>query len=603
MRGSFGEKIRLVRDLIAYSIREQTSIVPITLLGLFSSMIELAVVISIIPLGIISGGHQLSPTSFWHRFPTMLGLAADARFYVFLFLSLMLLRMATFMTTQVLNSYVMQSLMAHFSTRALDSFVRHLPFRDILQHQIGHFVTLAGDEASRGAQIVVGVMKLVPVAFLFMLYIGLLLYQSPLSGLALLTVLLVIVLSLRNAFRQSLALGQRQQEQSRIAGTHFIETLSGLRTVRGFTAEVFVTSHYETLMQNYARTLFLNDALSQLTQFPAMVIIALVLVAVSVYGDSGWLILHMPIILAAIMMFMRLLPIANQGLEAGLKLTANLKAGSNVADMLNAVRTSNRQQKLEEFPAEERITEIAFRNVTFRYTKDTPFILSRFDCHFRAGHSYAITGPSGVGKSSLVDLLLKFFDPIEGCISVNGRDIASLTSASLRQHVVLAEQTTRIFHGTVVENVQFGHTQANEQAYDALKSVGLQDFLATLPEGAETVLSFQGSNFSGGQRQRVGLARALTRTADVLILDESTNALDHLTRERVLDALMREYKDRILIFVTHDPYVMERVSDIIELRPQGDFAATSAPRETVISASQLRSRATGVGIAASEIGT
>jgi ABC-type bacteriocin/lantibiotic exporter with double-glycine peptidase domain len=166
-----------------------------------------------------------------------------------------------------------------------------------------------------------------------------------------------------------------------------------------------------------------------------------------------------------------------------------------------------------------------------------------------------------------VDLLLKFYQPAKGAILVNGHDIAKHSTSSLRQHIILAEQAVRIFYGTVLENVQFDDAHAGDKAAEALRLVGLTELLKTLPAGMETMLTFGGSNFSGGQRQRVGIARALVRTADVLVLDESTNALDQATRKTIMDSLLANYKDRILIFITHDPYVLERVDEVIELVP------------------------------------
>ena len=213
------------------------------------------------------------------------------------------------------------------------------------------------------------------------------------------------------------------------------------------------------------------------------------------------------------------------------------------------------------------MTAIAFEHVVFGYGAGTAPILSDFSCTFEKGKSYAIAGPSGVGKSSLVDLMLKFFVPQDGTIRVNGRDIAQLSSESLRQRIVLCEQVVRIFHGSIAENVAYGKDLARTDIDRALAHVGLQEALAALPAGADTVLSFQGSNLSGGQRQRVGVARALVRSADVLVLDESTNALDYETRKKIMDTLLASYKDRILIFVTHDPYVVERVDHVIEMSP------------------------------------
>jgi ABC-type bacteriocin/lantibiotic exporter with double-glycine peptidase domain len=409
-------------------------------------------------------------------------------------------------------------------------------------------------------------MRVVPVAFLFLLYGLILLYQSWEAFVGLVGFILLTTFSLRSIFRKSLALGHRQQEESRNAGTHFIESLGGLRTVRSFTAEHFIISRHGEMMKRYMRTLSISEAFSNLNQIPIFLAVMILLLGVLIFTDSTLLDRQMPTILAGIMIFFRLLPIANQGLENALRLTANLRAGRNVADMLCAADAAEQIAPLPDLSDEEKVTSIEFDRVTFRYAEDTPKILDNFSLELKAGKSYAITGPSGIGKSSLIDLMLKFYTPLSGAIRMNGKDITRLSDASVRRHILLSEQTTRIFYGTVLENVRFGQLKNDIEARDALTTVGLQETLDTLPQGAETVLSFQGSNLSGGQRQRVGIARALARTADVLVMDESTNALDSGTRERVLKSILDAYRDGILIFVTHDPQVISRVDEVIELR-------------------------------------
>jgi ABC-type bacteriocin/lantibiotic exporter with double-glycine peptidase domain len=569
-------QIRLIYDLLAFAIRRRPSIVSITLLGIASSIVELLAMLSVIPLGVLASGRQIHNATLF-GVANHLGLTLDARFFVATFLSLFLVRTGTFILTQVLNGYIGQSLMGDFSTRAFASFVRDLSFSDIHKHQIGHFVALAGDEANRGSQIVVNLMRLAPVVFLFLLYGMVLLYQSWQGFIGLSVFIFLTAFSMRSAFRKSLSLGHRQQEESRVAVTHFIESLSGLRTVRSFTAENFIISRYAEMMKRYTRTLFLSEAFSNLSQVPIFLIAALSLVAMALYTDNKWLGQQMPAILAGIMIFFRLLPIANQGLENALRLTTNLRAGRNIAHMLRATQSAERTDPLPDFPDMEKIVSIQFDHVAFRYANDTPKILDNFSCRLQAGKSYALVGPSGVGKSSLIDLMLKFFMPLEGAIRVNGNDISQLSSASLRRHILLSEQAIRIFHGTILENVQFGHIRNDADARQALDMVGLEETLNALPAGGDTVLTFQGSNLSGGQRQRVGIARALFRTPDVLVMDESTNALDTRTRELVLESMLTSYRDRILIFVTHDPQVISRVDEVIELRaPTPPLSAETA---------------------------
>jgi ABC-type multidrug transport system fused ATPase/permease subunit len=566
MRGS--AEVQLVWRLLTYAVRHRPSIIPATLLGILSSMAEIVAMISIIPLGTLAAGGALSEHSPWHALATLLGTTPSARFFVILFLSTFLFRLASNVVALIFASHTMQMLFAHFASSAHAAFVRHLHFRDITRQQIGHFVAIAGDESNRGAQIVVGVMRIIPVVFLFAVYVVLLFVQSWQGGTVLVVLLLLLVLSMRGAFRKSLRLGRRIAEEARAVNNLFIDSLSGLRTVRGFTAENFVIRGYRSLIEKYVRTSFYADALSQLPQAPVIVLLGAALAYIVLFVDNSGLIGHLPLFFAGVMVFTRVMPMANYGLETAIRLTANLRAGSHINDMLTAIEDAGREDALESLPEGEPIRRIEFEAVDFRYSSDTPRILQDFSCVLEAGHSYALTGPSGAGKSSLVDLLLKFYGPDGGRIRVNGKDIASLSDHSLRKRIILAEQAVRIFHGSVLQNVQFDDPDASVRAEAALKLVGLAELLDSLPQGGHTMLTFQGGNFSGGQRQRVGIARALVRNADVLILDESTNALDQDTRVRIIDALLAEYKNRILVFITHDPYVMERVDQIVEMRPR-----------------------------------
>jgi ABC-type multidrug transport system fused ATPase/permease subunit len=572
MRGRV--ELHLVWRLLAYSIRRRPSIIPITLLGIMSSAAEIIAMVSIIPLGTLAAGGALRHESVWHRLPSALGLTPDTKFFVVLFLSTFLFRLVSNMATAILLSHTMQSLFGHFASSAYAAFIRHLRFQDIVKNQIGHFFAIAGDESNRGAQIVVGVMRITPIVFLFVAYTGFIFYQSWQGGMGLLLLLLLMSFALKGAFRKTLILGRRIAEEARAVNNIFFDSLGGLRTVRGFTAENFVIRGYRNLMDRYVRTTFFAETLSQLTQLPIIVLLAAILLVIALFVDDSGLMTNMPLFFAGVMMFTRVMPMANYGMETAMKLTANLKAGSHIDEMLTAVHDAEKRDALPDFPANERITRISFENLDFRYSTDTPQILDNFSCLLEAGNSYAITGPSGTGKSSLVDLLLKFYEADRGTIRVNQKDISRLSSDSLRKHIILAEQAVRIFYGTVLENVQFDDPGARERAETALRLVGLTDLLGSLPQGLDTMLTFQGGNFSGGQRQRIGIARALVRTADVLILDESTNALDQDTRGRILDALLETYRDRILIFITHDPYVMERVDKVITLR-----ASEAAPSE------------------------
>jgi len=563
-------QLALLRNLVAYVVRIRPDAIATTILGVVSSAMELAALTSLIPLSQLAGHQAIRDGSFWHRMPMALGFLPGVKFYAMMFLLLLLLRTITQTAAGVLTQHLNRNLIAHFSARTLEALVHHLTFAQVQKESIGHFVTLAGDEANRAAQIIAALMKLVPLVALFLLYIATIVIQSWKFGAGLFVFIFVTVLCLWGAFRKSHALGQRQQVESRSLNTHFIESLSGLRTVRSLTGEQFVSMRYDQMIRAYARTCFSIDALNQISStMPTVLLVSGLLIAVSQFATPEWLTGFLPAIMVGAMMVLRLLPLAGQTLDVAMRLTADLKAAENISEMLEVVKSAATLKASPLLNLEEPITHIAFDNVSFRYSEDTLPVLDRFSVAFEAGKSYAITGPSGSGKSSVVDLLLKFFQPQSGTILVNGRNVATLSDTSLRQRIVLAEQAVRIFYDTVQHNILFGRDGAPVDVLDALETVGLRDFIATLPDAELTLLNFQGSNFSGGQRQRVGLARALLHPSDVLILDESTSALDHKTREKILSTILPCYRDRILIFIAHDPAILARVDEVIHLQPSG----------------------------------
>jgi ABC-type bacteriocin/lantibiotic exporter with double-glycine peptidase domain len=557
----------ILKTLALYVLRRKPYIVFAILIGIFSSALEVAAMASLIPLSLLASGATFSATSKWLLFPHALGLQPDVRFFAIAFLVLIAARTLLGSANMAQTFRIYRTLIAHFSSRAMDAFIWHLSFDNIQKQEIGHFIALTGDEANRAAQIIMYLMRIVPTASLLVFYIITLIFQSWTFGMLLVCFFGLTALCLQQAFRISMRLGKIQQEQARQASTHLLESLNGLRTVRGFNGEAYVASRYERMMNDYVGTCLKIDYINLASRAIPALVLMLAVLAIAQHIDLVWFRQNLSFIFIGVMMTLRVLPLAGQLLEAGLRLITDLRAAENIGTVLDAV-VSGQQQRLEDAPRSppsNTIRTIEFRDVTFRYAENTAFVLHHFNQVFQTGKSYAIVGPSGVGKSSMIDLMLKFYAPQSGEIRINDLAVSCISSAWIRERVALAEQATRLFYDTVLSNVIFGRKADREIGARAIRAAGLEDFIASLPKGLETVLQYQGSNFSGGQRQRIGLARALLLPADVLVIDEGTSALDAASKSLVVQSILSAYRDKIVIFVTHDHTVIESVDEVVTL--------------------------------------
>ena len=195
---------------------------------------------------------------------------------------------------------------------------------------------------------------------------------------------------------------------------------------------------------------------------------------------------------------------------------------------------------------------IAFRDVTFTYPNDEHPTLRGVSFAVAAGKRVAVMGPSGGGKSTLLYLLMRFYDPDAGAVTLDGHDLRDLKLLSLRDRVTLVMQEPVIFSGTVAENIRYGHLQAGgAEVRRAAKDADLHQFIQTLPDGYETVVGERGMTLSGGQRQRLALAASFLSQPSVLLLDDTTSALDPVTEARIRKTLDHLMEGRTCFIVTH----------------------------------------------------
>jgi len=209
--------------------------------------------------------------------------------------------------------------------------------------------------------------------------------------------------------------------------------------------------------------------------------------------------------------------------------------------------------------------EIAFEGVTFRYpARPETAALTGLDFRVRAGETVALVGPSGAGKTTIFQLLLRFFDPDEGRVTLDGTDIRDFARSDLRRQLALVPQEPVIFATTARENIRFGRPDATDAEIEAAaRAAAAHDFLARLPEGYDTYVGERGVMLSGGQRQRIAIARAILRDAPVLLLDEATSALDAESERAVQAAVDRLAEGRTTLIIAHRLATVKRADRIL----------------------------------------
>jgi len=194
---------------------------------------------------------------------------------------------------------------------------------------------------------------------------------------------------------------------------------------------------------------------------------------------------------------------------------------------------------------------VTFENVTFSYDTGEE-ILKDINLHVKKGEVVALVGPSGGGKTTLVNLIPRLYDCTRGAVTIDGTDIRQFKLANLRSHIAMVSQTNFLFSGTIAENI--GYTQAsfdNEAIIEAAKAAYAHDFIMDLPRQYETEIGERGVKLSGGQKQRIAIARAVLRNPSILIFDEATSALDTESEKYVQDAINNMIKDRTTFIVAH----------------------------------------------------
>ena len=252
-------------------------------------------------------------------------------------------------------------------------------------------------------------------------------------------------------------------------------------------------------------------------------------------------------------------------------------ASERIFSILDINTETYKGDGLKELPDIKR--EIEFRDVSFHYEDRKRNALSGINLKVSTGEIIALIGVSGVGKTTLMNLIPRFYDPTDGAILIDGIDVREVTLKSLREKIGIVSQETILFNDTVRNNIAYGKIGAGDkQIIEAAKAAYAHDFIMEMPQGYDTVIGEKGVRLSGGQKQRIAIARALLKNSPILILDEATSSLDSASERMVQDALNNLMKDRTTFVIAHRLSTIQRADRIVVI-DKGQVVETGSHEE------------------------
>ncbi|MEQ8810954.1 MAG: ABC transporter transmembrane domain-containing protein, partial [Imperialibacter sp.] len=392
--------------------------------------------------------------------------------------------------------------------------------------------------------------------------LGLIFYTMPSLSVFMLATFPVLILAAMFFGRFIRKMSKKTQDALANASVVAEETLQSVHTIKAFTNEQYEIKRYRASMSAVVKV-----ALKTATYragFISFVIFALFGGIVGVMWYGATLVQNGEMTVGDLLSFVLYTTFIG-GSIAGL--------GDLFGQIQKAIGASERileiLEETEEVESKEQESiniegEIAYENVTFSYPtrKEMP-VLKNISFHVPHGSKVALVGQSGAGKSTIIQLLMRFYQPDTGKILIDGKDNQSYSISALRKHIGIVPQEVILFGGTILENIRYGKPDATEdEVVEAARQANALDFILSFPEQFDTIVGERGIKLSGGQRQRIAIARAILKNPSILILDEATSSLDAESERLVQDALEKLMKDRTTIIIAHRLATIRKVDRI-----------------------------------------
>ena len=419
--------------------------------------------------------------------------------------------------------------------------------------KIGDLSNRLGQEINRTAGAIRSVINLLSIVITILTFVWILIALSwQITVVA--TVLLGIVAVCNQYFiKRSRKYGQNLANRARDYSNKLLEILTGVRLIKTVSNEEKEYEQIKELVLEREQAEFLTQVNSELID-PINeitgILIVLSIIILGRYLFAEQLQAAATVLLTYLVVLFRLLPNVSTLNKVRSQFANNAPSAEIVADFLR--RDDKPFMPKGEAPYLKLAQGIGFEQVSFAYPGQEQLVLKEVDLWIPKGKTIALVGASGAGKSTIADLLPRFYDPVNGCITVDGKDIRKFDLKQLRGAMGVVSQDTFLFNNTVRYNLTYGVEKATEsELVDAAKRANAYEFITRLPKGFETEIGDRGVMLSGGQRQRMAIARALLRNPDILILDEATSALDTVSERLVQQAIDELCRDRTTLVIAH----------------------------------------------------
>ena len=434
--------------------------------------------------------------------------------------------------------------------------------------KIGDMMTRVMTDPSNINSIILEIFDMISEIIKVVFFLGIAFYIDFDLTLGVMVVTPILVITVRRYAKRLKRSGRQRQEALDGLNSKLQETLSGIRIIRAFATEEYEINNFKkknnSLKKIAVRSARYNAKANSIMEALNYIIIALLLMF------SGYRVLRaknftpgdfVTIIGAISSMYTP----AKRAMTRFNAISVNLSSITRVSEILEEIPNIVNRPNCIKF--ENFLNDINFENVDFKYKDNPEKILKNINLTVKKGETVAFVGNSGGGKSTLVNLIPRFFDVSNGSIKIDGTDIRNYDIKSLRKAIGIVPQETFLFAGTILSNIRYGRQNATrEEIVEAAMQANAHEFIESLPDGYDTEIGERGVKLSGGQKQRIAIARAILENPQILILDEATSALDNESEKLVQDALEKLMKGKTTFVIAHRLTTIENSNKIVVIQ-------------------------------------